>query len=56
MTLEYRVALPEDVPECLDVRGRTRENAISAEGLGDEVLEYLIKEHERRMPGRGTRR
>ena len=33
MALEYRVALPEDVAECLDVRGRTRENAISAEGL-----------------------
>lgn len=33
MILEYRAALPEDVPECLDVRGRTRENAISEEGL-----------------------
>lgn len=33
MVLEYRAALPDDVAECLDVRGRTRENAISAEGL-----------------------
>jgi Zn ribbon nucleic-acid-binding protein len=33
MALEYRAAVPEDVAECLDVRGRTRENAISAEGL-----------------------
>ena len=33
MALEYRAALPDDVAECLDVRGRTRENAISAEGL-----------------------
>lgn len=33
MALEYRAALPGDVAECLDVRGRTRENAISADGL-----------------------
>ncbi len=33
MALEYRAAVPDDVAECLDVRGRTRENAISAEGL-----------------------
>jgi GNAT superfamily N-acetyltransferase len=33
MVLEYRAAVPDDVAECLDVRGRTRENAISAEGL-----------------------
>jgi GNAT superfamily N-acetyltransferase len=33
MALEYRAAFPDDVAECLDVRGRTRENAISAEGL-----------------------
>ncbi len=33
MTLEYKVALPDNVAECLDVRSRTRENAISAEGL-----------------------
>jgi GNAT superfamily N-acetyltransferase len=33
MVLEYRAALPDDVPECLVLRGRTRENAISADGL-----------------------
>lgn len=33
MTLEYRAAVPDDVAECIDVRGRTRENAISVERL-----------------------
>ena len=33
MALEYRAALPDDVPECLVLRGKTRENSISAEGL-----------------------
>ena len=33
MAPQYRAARPDDVTECLEVRGRTRENAISAEGL-----------------------
>ena len=33
MSLEFRPALPEDVAECLDVRGRTRQNAASEEFL-----------------------
>jgi len=33
MTLEYRPATPDDVPECIRLRGRTRENAVSEERL-----------------------
>ena len=31
--LKYRIANPADVAECIEVRGLTRENAISAEHL-----------------------
>lgn len=31
--LEYRLAIPDDVIECLDIRGRTRQNPASAELL-----------------------
>ena len=31
--LEYRIATPADVAECIDIRGITRENAISAAHL-----------------------
>jgi GNAT superfamily N-acetyltransferase len=31
--LEYRIAVPADVAECIEIRGLTRENAISAERL-----------------------
>ena len=30
---EYRIAVPADVAECIEIRGVTRENAISAERL-----------------------
>lgn len=33
MGIEYRAARPSDVPECFLLRGKTRENSISAEGL-----------------------
>ena len=33
MTLTYRAALPEDAPECVTLRGKTRENAYSEEQL-----------------------
>ena len=33
MHLKYRPALPEDVEECVAVRGRTRQNAASEEWL-----------------------
>jgi GNAT superfamily N-acetyltransferase len=33
MTLTYRSAAPEDIAACIDLRGRTRENAISVERL-----------------------
>lgn len=33
MTLIYRKAVSEDIAACIDVRGRTRENAISIKGL-----------------------
>lgn len=31
--LSYRLAIPEDIPACLELRGKTRENAISPERL-----------------------
>lgn len=31
--LEYRTAVPSDVATCVDIRGRTRENAVSADRL-----------------------
>jgi ribosomal protein S18 acetylase RimI-like enzyme len=33
MHVEYRSALPEDATECVAVRGKTRENAVSAAQL-----------------------
>ena len=33
MNLNYRTALPDDAPECVSVRGKTRENAFSEEQL-----------------------
>ena len=34
-SLEYRAAVPSDVAICVDIRGRTRENAVSAKRLGE---------------------
>lgn len=34
MTLAYRLATPGDAAQCVDLRGKTRENAVSAERLG----------------------
>ena len=33
-SLEYRAAEPCDVAACVDIRGRTRENAVSVQRLG----------------------
>lgn len=33
MHLEYRLAMPADAPECVRLRGLTRENAVSAQRL-----------------------
>jgi N-acetylglutamate synthase-like GNAT family acetyltransferase len=33
MTLTYRPAVPEDIAACIDLRGKTRENAVSVERL-----------------------
>lgn len=33
LPVHYRPATPEDIPHCVLIRGRTRENAISAERL-----------------------
>lgn len=33
MTITYRPAVPEDTAHCIAIRGKTRENAISAEQL-----------------------
>ncbi|MDQ7734460.1 GNAT family N-acetyltransferase [Halomonas sp. SpR1] len=33
MKITYRVAAPEDTPECIALRGKTRENAFSVEQL-----------------------
>ena len=54
MQLEYRAALPDDVPECLVLRGRTRENAISADGLrarGITVESWAADVRQGALPG-----
>jgi ribosomal protein S18 acetylase RimI-like enzyme len=33
MTLAYRLAVPNDIAACIELRGKTRENAISVERL-----------------------
>jgi ribosomal protein S18 acetylase RimI-like enzyme len=33
MTLTYRNAIPSDIPACIELRGKTRENAVSVERL-----------------------
>lgn len=33
MNLIYRTAIPEDIAACVDLRGKTRENAVSVERL-----------------------
>jgi ribosomal protein S18 acetylase RimI-like enzyme len=33
MTLTYRRALPSDIASCIELRGKTRENAVSVERL-----------------------
>src|SRR5687767_3830496 len=33
MTLTYRPAIPSDVAACIEIRGKTRENAVSVERL-----------------------
>ena len=33
MDIDLRPALPEDIADCVDLRGRTRENAVPAERL-----------------------
>jgi len=33
MTLTYRPALPSDIASCIELRGKTRENAVSVERL-----------------------
>lgn len=33
MQITYRQAVPEDTPACIELRGRTRENAFSVEDL-----------------------
>src|SRR5688500_6001554 len=35
MTIHYRNALPNDAATCIDLRGRTRENAFSAAQLAE---------------------
>ena len=35
MTIHYRNALPDDAAACIDLRGRTRENAFSAAQLAE---------------------
>ncbi len=33
MDIDYRLALPDDIAACVDLRGRTRENAVPPERL-----------------------
>lgn len=52
--LEYRAAHPDDVPACVDLRGRTRENAVSVERLravGITVESWSSDVREGRLPG-----
>lgn len=35
MTLHFRPAVPADIPACVQMRGRTRENAVSPERLAE---------------------
>ena len=35
LTVTFRPATPDDIPDCVLLRGRTRENAISAERLAE---------------------
>lgn len=35
MTIRYRDAHPDDAAACIDLRGRTRENAFSAAQLAE---------------------
>mgnify|MGYP001165602907 FL=1 len=34
-TLHYRAAKPADIAECIDIRGKTRENAVTAARLSE---------------------
>lgn len=54
MALEYRVAEPSDVSTCVDIRGRTRENAVSAErlsALGITVASWAESVRRGSLPG-----
>lgn len=35
MTIQFRKAKPQDIAECIVIRGKTRENAISADRLAE---------------------
>ncbi len=54
MALEYRTAEPDDIATCVDLRGRTRENAVSAErlsALGITVASWAESVRRGSLPG-----
>lgn len=54
MDVTYRTAVPSDAPACIDLRGRTRENAFSAErlaGLGITVDSWGAGIEDGSLPG-----
>ncbi len=53
-TLNYRAATPDDVAACVDIRGRTRENAVSAQrlsALGITVASWSDDVRDGSLPG-----
>lgn len=54
MPITYRQAIPEDTPACLDLRGRTRENAFSVaelEALGITLESWRAGIADGSLPG-----
>ena len=57
MPITYRQAIPEDTPACLDLRGRTRENAFSVdelEALGITLESWQAGIADGSLPGYGA--
>ena len=54
MDIDYRLALPEDIAACVDLRGRTRENAVPPErlaALGVTVASWSAQVREGELVG-----
>ncbi|MDL5030543.1 GNAT family N-acetyltransferase [Pelomonas sp. APW6] len=54
MDIDYRLALPDDIAACVDLRGRTRENAVSPQrlaALGITVASWSAQVREGELVG-----